>query len=176
MIVKGIEAENFENYKDPALFVAFPHCSFKCDKEAKCAVCQNSALALSENIEVKIDTLVNLYVENPITKAIVCGGLEPFDSFDDLLCLIMNLRYRTSDPIIIYTGYTEEEIGKMTHRLDSDYYSFLDILELYENIVIKFGRFIPNQEKHYDKLLGVELASLNQYAKVISKDWWYEDV
>ena len=176
MIVKGIEAENFENYKDPALFIAFPRCSFKCDKEAKCAVCQNSALSLSEDIEVKISTLVDLYMENPITKAIVCGGLEPFDSFDDLHCLIINLRYRTPDPIIIYTGYTEEEISAMKYMIEEVKYSFLDILKVYENIVIKFGRFIPNQDKHYDNLLGIELASPNQYAKVISEDWWYEDV
>ena len=38
----------------------------------------------------------------------------------------------------------------------------------WENIIIKFGRYIPNQEKHYDDVLGIELASDNQYAEVIS--------
>jgi len=33
------------------------------------------------------------------------------------------------------------------------------------NIIVKFGRYRPNQEKHYDKILGVFLASDNQYAK-----------
>ena len=73
-------------------------------------------------------------------------------------------------------GYTEEEISAMEYMIDNIKHSFLDILKVYENVVIKFGRFIPNQDKHYDDLLGVELASPNQYAKVISEDWWHEDV
>lgn len=175
MEIKGIEAENFENYKVPALFVAFPHCSFKCDKEAGCAVCQNSALASSPSSDIPMQTIVDLYIDNPITKAIVFGGLEPFDSWEDLHGLISLLRYRTPDPIIIYTGYTEEEIDNMEYMYDGIYHSFLDILNVYENIIVKFGRFIPKQEKHYDKLLGVNLASPNQYAKVVSDDWWGED-
>ena len=39
---------------------------------------------------------------------------------------------------------------------------------LYSNIIIKFGRFIPNREPHFDEVLGVNLASNNQYAKRIS--------
>lgn len=38
----------------------------------------------------------------------------------------------------------------------------------YENIIIKFGRFIPNDVEHYDEILGVKLKSNNQYAKRIS--------
>lgn len=175
MEIKGIEAENFENFKAPALFIAFPRCSFKCDKEAGCAVCQNSALASSPSIDISVDTIVDLYMDNPMTEAIVCGGLEPFDSLDDLICLILNLRYRTPDPIIIYTGYTEEEIESMEYRIGNELKPVLDILKVYENIVIKFGRYIPNQNKHLDNLLGVELASPNQYAKVVSDDWWGDD-
>ena len=170
MEIKGIEAENFENFKVPALFIAFPRCSFKCDKEAGCAVCQNSALASSPSIDISVDTIVDLYMDNPMTEAIVCGGLEPFDSLDDLICLILNLRYRTSDPIIMYTGYTEEEIESMEYRVGNELKPVLDILKVYENIEIKFGRYIPNQNKHWDNLLGVELASPNQYAKVVSDD------
>ena len=66
----------------------------------------------------------------------------------------MNFRYYTPDDIVIYTGYTEEEIKDKVKWLS-----------LYENIIIKFGRFVPNAEKHFDEVLGVELASPNQYAK-----------
>jgi hypothetical protein len=41
-------------------------------------------------------------------------------------------------------------------------------LKSFSNIIIKFGRFIPNQEPHYDEVLGVKLASDNQYARRIS--------
>ena len=35
----------------------------------------------------------------------------------------------------------------------------------YDNIIIKFGRYIPNQQSHFDIVLGVNLASDNQYAE-----------
>ena len=38
----------------------------------------------------------------------------------------------------------------------------------FKNIIIKFGRYIPNQQAHYDDILGVNLASNNQYAIKIS--------
>ena len=38
----------------------------------------------------------------------------------------------------------------------------------YPNIIIKYGRFIPDQKSHYDEILGVELASNNQYARNIT--------
>jgi len=37
-----------------------------------------------------------------------------------------------------------------------------------KNIIIKYGRFIPDKEKHYDEVLGIYLASDNQYAERIS--------
>ena len=37
-------------------------------------------------------------------------------------------------------------------------------LSKFANVIIKFGRFIPNQKPHFDEVLGVELASPNQYA------------
>ena len=157
MIIKGLIEEDFVQYKKPSMFIVFPNCSFKCDKEAGCVICQNSQLAHEPDIEFSIIEIVGRYVKNPITKALVFGGLEPLDSWDDLLALIINLRQYTSDDIVIYTGYTEEELE-----------TIINTLELYENIIIKFGRFIPNQEKHYDETLGVELASPNQYARRIS--------
>ena len=93
MKVKGIIDEDFINYKKPSMYIAFPKCSFKCDKECGRAICQNSALVKEKDIEISINKIINRYVNNPITKSIVCGGLEPLDSWDDLQCLIINLRY-----------------------------------------------------------------------------------
>lgn len=167
MNLRGIESENFENYKEPALFLAFPNCSFKCDREAGCQVCQNSTLVSYPVQHYFIDSIVELYMTNPITRAVVCGGLEPFDSWDDLRAFISVFRYYSPDPIIIYTGYTEEELSLMEDITDNVKRTFLDVLALYENIIVKFGRYIPNQESHYDEILGVNLASPNQYAKHI---------
>lgn len=157
MIVKNIIEEDFSNYKKPSMFIAFPSCSFKCEKECGSQVCQNSELAKSPNIEISYDNIINKYLNNNIIKAIVFGGLEPFDSLKDLYLLVNAFRLYTDDDIIIYTGYYPNEITKQIKQLKQ-----------YPNIIIKFGRFIPNQEHHMDEVLGVELASPNQYAVKIS--------
>ena len=33
MKLKGLIDEDFVNYKDPSLFLIFPFCTFKCEKE-----------------------------------------------------------------------------------------------------------------------------------------------
>ena len=159
MKIKGLVDYDICNYFKPSMFIIFPKCSFKCDKECGLAVCQNSQLAKEVEIEISEDEIVKRYLENPLTHAFVFGGLEPFDSFEDLKALLECIRnkYNCQDDIVIYTGYTEDELY--------DYYFYIS--NHFSNIIIKFGRFVPNQEKHYDITLGIELASPNQYAKRI---------
>lgn len=159
MIIKELRDEDFVNYKKPSMFIAFPSCSWKCERECGMRVCQNSALATAPNIEIDPKLIIQRYENNPITKAIVFGGLEPFDSWEDVLWLVHEIRtgYYIYDDIIIYTGYKYEEIQDK-----------IQILSLYPNIVVKFGRFVPNQQKHYDEVLGVYLASDNQKAERVS--------
>lgn len=157
MIIKQLLDEDFVNYKKPSMFIGFPACSWKCDRECGMQVCQNSSLASSPIKNIGFKTIVNRYINNPITSSIVCGGLEPFDTWDNLYTLITCLRLSTQDDIVIYTGYYKEEIE--VH---------IDELKVFPNIIIKFGRYIPDQEKHYDEVLGIYLASNNQYAERIS--------
>ena len=159
MKVKGIVDEDFINYKKPSMFIIFPNCTFKCEKECGQRVCQNSTLASAPTVSISENDVIERYINNPITSAIVLGGLEPFDSFPEMANFIrtLRLRYQCNDDIVIYTGYTEEEIKED-----------IKALSVYENIIIKFGRFIPNQISHYDEVLKIELASKNQYAKKIS--------
>lgn len=63
----------------------------------------------------------------------------------------------TQDDIVIYTGYYKEEIEE-----------YIDELKMFPNLIVKFGRYIPNHEKHFDEVLGIYLASDNQYAERIS--------
>lgn len=156
MKLKGLNDYDICNYKEPSMFLIFPYCSFKCDKESGTQVCQNSILAQEPIIEIQLQELVLRYLNNPLTKAIVCGGLEPFDSWKDLYDLCETFRYYCNDTIIIYTGYQEEEI-----------INYISQLKQFGNIIIKFGRFKPNQHYHFDNILGVKLASNNQYAKFI---------
>ena len=161
MITKGILDEDFINYKKPSMVILFPTCTFKCEKECGECCCQNSALAQAPNIDISIHDVCIRYLNNNITQAVVCGGLEPMDSFDDLYQFIFDLRhiYICLDDVIIYTGYTKEECKRN---------GWLQKLIPLTNIIIKFGRFVPNQNSHYDETLGVKLASDNQYAERIS--------
>ena len=167
MKIKGLVDYDICNYFKPSMFIIFPKCSFKCDKECGLAVCQNSQLAKEAEIEISEDEIVKRYLENPLTHAFVFGGLEPFDSFEDLKTLLECIRnkYNCQDDIVIYTGYTEDELVHGVRTELHDYYFYIS--NHFSNIIIKFGRFVPNQEKHYDITLGVELASPNQYAKRI---------
>lgn len=155
MKLRGCVDEDFSNYKEPSMFLIFPHCNFKCCIEAGNNICQNMDVVKEPEVDIKVEDLIERYLMNPITKAIVCGGLEPFDSFDDLRELISALRseYACTDTVVIYTGYNADEIIDQVIALSK-----------YANIIVKFGRFIPDQPSHYDEILGVELASPNQYA------------
>lgn len=153
MKIISIVSEDFINYKLPSMYIILPYCSFKCDKECGRPICQNSALAREKVINMPDSRILEFYEKNPITRAIVLGGLEPFDS-EDLENFIDHFRTKFQDKIVIYTGYTEKEVKQKFEWIFS-----------YKNIVIKFGRFVPNDQPHFDDILGVNLASLNQYAK-----------
>lgn len=155
MIVKGIVDEDFVNYKKPSMFIAFPRCNWKCDRECGMRVCQNGALANQPDIEVGTLRIVDRYINNNISTSVVIGGLEPFDTWGSLFGLIYEIRKKTNDDIVIYTGYSMDEC------VDN---GWIEELQQFKNIVVKFGRYIPGHQPHYDETLGVNLASPNQYA------------
>lgn len=165
MLTKGIIDEDFVNYKVPAMFINSCSCTFKCDKESGIAVCQNSPLKNVPTYRINDDMLVMRFKSNPITKAIVIGGLEPFDTFMDLLYFVYCLnRYSIENDLVIYTGYNEDEIA-------SDVYLLEELCHEERNLIIKYGRYIPNKNNVFDENLGIYLASDNQYSVVYPKDW-----
>lgn len=180
MIIKGIKDEDFVNYKLPAMFIATAKCSFKCDKEYGQPICQNSELAKQPDIEISTLDIAERYLNNPITHAVVIGGLEPFDDAYELHRLIGCLRvlFNCDDDVVIYTGYTKEELEQMNFcdlipnpdGFTFHPYRFHSVLDVFSfrNIIIKFGRYIPGHQPHFDPVLGVNLASDNQYAERIS--------
>lgn len=153
MLVKTIVDEDFSNYKKPSMFICTPRCTMKCGEE----LCQNSPWLKQPNIETEPIDIIQRYENNGLTQAIVFGGLDPMDSWDDLISFITEFRLVSDDDIVIYTGYNKCEIKDK-----------IDILwHFFPNIIVKFGRYIPNQVPHYDEVLGVNLASDNQYAERI---------
>lgn len=161
MRIKQIIEEDFINYKKPSMFIGTIQCDFKCCLESNIPIssCQNSELYNAPIIEVDDNKLCQRYLENSITHAVVFGGLEPFKQFSEIHAFIEMLRnnYSCNDDIVIYTGYYPYEIQDELLQLKK-----------HENIIVKFGRFIPNSEQVYDNVLGIKLISKNQYAERIS--------
>lgn len=158
MKIKNLIDEDFVNFKVPSMFISTTKCNFKCDKECGRVVCQNSALATAPIFDIEDKKIIKRYLDNDITEAIVIGGLEPFDTFDEMYSFIWKFRQLSSDTIVIYTGYYPSEIAEQLKKLFK-----------FKNIIIKFGRFIPNDKTRYDQVLGVTLASSNQFAQTIEE-------
>ena len=154
MKLRGLIEEDFTQYKKPSMFLITPYCDFKCCIENGNNICQNMDVVKAPIIDVDNDELIKRYLNNPITKSIVFGGLEPMDSFEEVREFINTLRwdYNCFDDIVIYTGYNADEIIDQCMSLSK-----------FANIIIKFGRFIPGNRKRFDEVLGVELYE-PQYA------------
>ena len=74
-----------------------------------------------------------------------------------IIIYLLRNKYHCNDDFVIYTGYKEEEVEDKVKQLSQ-----------YPNVIMKFGRFVPNQESRYDEVMGINLASPNQYGKKIS--------
>ena len=194
MKVIDISYIDFINYKKASMVISMPKCDFKCNRECNGdIVCQNYSLRDSKIIDIDIDKLVSKYINDPYTSAIIFSGFEPFyripynndidknylidtrlreiewldkrqSSFNDIFNFLYMLRiiYKCNDDVVIYSGYTQEE-------LSNPEYNIIEILKKYytsekNKIIIKCGRFIPNNDPHLDPILGIKLASDNQYA------------
>lgn len=171
MKIKGLIDEDFVNFSLPSMYIAFPNCSWKCGR----GLCQNNPLAQSPDFEISREKICERFISNSISQAFVFAGLEPFDSFMDLLSLVDTIRnkYQLKNPIVIFTGYTKEELEEGKLSIDGSreiFKSGWEFLVSLPNIVVKFGRYIPNQDSHVDNVLGVKLASPNQYAEWFNKE------
>lgn len=160
MHLKGITVEDFCNYKKPSLFLSTAECDFKCciEQGLDISICQNSPTASAPTIELNNESIYKLFIESNITKAVVIGGLEPFLQFSEVIDLVSYFREMGEDcTFVIYTGYYPNEI---LHEVCE--------LSRLDNIVIKFGRYIPNSNPIFDEVLGINLASSNQFAERIT--------
>lgn len=156
MRVKEILSEDFLNYKKPSMFIASSMCDWKCCNEAGgIEVCQNTKLAQQPDIEIDDHVIYEQFITNNITKAVVIGGLEPMLQFNEINDLIKLFRANGCDcTFVIYTGYYKQEICEQIQALSQ-----------HKNVIVKFGRYIPGRPSKYDAILGIDLASDNQFAE-----------
>ena len=94
---------------------------------------------------------------NWLAKTKTTKKLCSYKLYIHLFEFIKYFRQYCDDEIVIFTGFYKDEI-----------INEIRLLKQYKNIIIKYGRYIPNHEKHYDDVLGVYLISDNQYAEKIS--------
>lgn len=158
--LRDVVVEDFCNYKLPSMFIVSSHCDWKCCHETNIdeSVCQNHGLVSGPVKQISYESLYQAYINNNITKAIVIGGLEPFLQFEEILGLISYFREKgCMDVFVIYTGYYFSEIPEQIEKLRK-----------IPNIIVKYGRYIPDKSSRYDEVLGITLVSNNQYAEKIS--------
>ena len=159
MRLKFIKDEDTVNFKKISMFLGAINCSWKCAMEAGFSpdLCQNEPWSREPIKNYEIADVIKRYMNNPLTDAIVVGGLEPFDEFDEWYEFVKEFRKVSNDYVVFYTGYYKEEVPEI-----------LESLQEFPNIIVKWGRYIPNSIPRYDAILGITLASVNQYAEKVS--------
>ena len=144
MQIKGIMDECFSDYKKAAMYIAFPNCSFKCDQLNRCSVCQNSKLAHEPDIDITKEEIIARYLKNPITKAVILSGLEPFDSILDLIAFVDAFRKESDDDIVIENAIEQiksSDLVSVTNKTQG--YTFtckLDVTQTQRDMLLKGGR------------------------------------
>lgn len=148
------------NYKTTSFNIsAGVTCTFKCCKDNP-SICHNNPLCKQKPINYSISKIIDRYTNQEISKSFVIQGLEPLDNLKQVLWLIYRIRGSgIEDDVVLWTGYTEEECKDLIYLIK---------MMGWKNIILKVGRYIQNAPSRYDNLLGVTLASDNQYAIKIS--------
>lgn len=157
MQYKNIMFDDVVNYKETSMFISACFCDWKCCKEigADICLCQNSPAYCLKIKEIDNEKLVRKYLKLGTMHAVVLGGFEPLwnNSWNDVFEFLKCFRKSTQDPIVIYTGYHEDEVEDKIEQLKG-----------LGNVIVKFGRYRPNQQPHHDDVLGVDLANDEQHA------------
>lgn len=152
-----VKTDDTTDYKNTSLLLVFPTCKGKCEG------CQNWKLFNVKSKQYLLKSIIELYKNMKTHKAIVCAGLEPFDSFLELKVLFEEiLKLNKITDFIIYTGYDKEEISFSVKELLKIYKKYNSYTK--NKLIIKYGRYDKNKsEKWYSHSLGVDLATNNQY-------------
>lgn len=154
----GMPKMVYGDYYKPSLYIPIGvSCNWKCciEQGLDISICQNSKL--NNIVSIDSNDILSSVKNNKIVTAYVFSGLETMDNFKELLYLIAKIRIYNSFDIVIYTGYYPNEVQEE-----------INMLKEFDNVIVKFGRFIANSEPRYDEVLGITLASNNQFAERIS--------
>ena len=158
MKLRAIIEEDCNHYKDFSMVLFAPYCNWKCCKESNIPVeeCANQSFQKEPVMDFSNGFILQKYLSNPLQNALCIAGAESLDS-DDLNDFIKFFRQSVNDIIIVYTGYTITE-PKVKNFIDWIFKNNI------QNVILKIGRYIPNDIPHIDPILEIPLASNNQFA------------
>lgn len=156
-----VKTDDTTDYKYTSLQLVFPKCSGKCEG------CQNSRLFGKTPNVYKLSDIVDLWNSLNTHKAVVCVGLEPFDSFYELYDIFFSLLKLSNKDFdfVIYTGYEYHEIENHVNSLKYAYNISSMDNKNNVNLIIKYGRYDKNDchGPYYSSILGVRLSTCNQH-------------
>lgn len=93
-----------------------------------CEGCHNPAThALDGGYEISAQRILTEFFKNPLLKGITLSGGEPFLQPDELIPIAKEVKERGKD-VVIYTGYTLEELTAMQNSSADELLSYCDIL------------------------------------------------
>ena len=155
MRLKQIIDESFGDYKLCSMLLIADKCTWKCEG------CQNKHLSQLPSQNFPDEEILKRFRNNPLTEAIVIGGLEPFEQLNELVIFIGEaIKAELDVPIVIYTGFEIDDF-------DLYWSGFEPAAKTYKGpVIVKFGRYVANSESIFNEDLGVTLISKNQYTYV----------
>ena len=155
MRLKQIIDESFGDYKLCSMLLIADKCTWKCEG------CQNKHLSQLPSQNFPDEEILERFHNNPLTEAIVIGGLEPFEQLNELVIFIGEaIKAELNVPIVIYTGFEIDDF-------DLYWSGFEPAAKTYKGpVIVKFGRYVANSESYFNEDLGVTLISKNQYTYV----------
>lgn len=161
MILIDVKTDDITDYKKTSMLIAFPYCS------GKCQGCQNAHLQnCRTTITASASDIADLYANLGTHEAVVMAGLEPFDSFDDVLSIIDSIGHLSKPcDFVIYTGYNLDEYQtQFETELINKFKSIRHFNN--KNLIVKIGRYDQTQTcTWFNKTLGVQLATKNQFTR-----------
>ena len=155
MRLKQIIDESFGDYKLCSMLLIADKCTWKCEG------CQNKHLSQLPSQIFPDEEILERFRNNPLTEAIVIGGLEPFEQLQELVIFIGEaIKSDFKVPIIIYTGFEIDDF-------DLYWSGFEPAAKIYKGpVIVKFGKYIADKPSYFNEDLGVSLISDNQYTYV----------
>ena len=100
MKLKQIIDESFGDYKTCSMLLIADKCTWKCEG------CQNRHLSQIPSQNFPDEEILERFCSNPLSEAIVIGGLEPFEQLDEIVIFIGAATKAGLDvPIVVYTGF-----------------------------------------------------------------------